>query len=485
MAAALEAAAIDNMLLYVGFAVAANRVSIAADGLESFDAILSLTETDVSSLSKGFADRRMADGRITFGLRRTNLLKAVIHWAQDFRRISREVTLDGIADADEFKAAIEIAAQRAKIRKHNADESDAVSKAADPGKLKRQKEWTAWSRGLKNYLSTILGQNGVPLSYIIRENEQPDYALEAENDYDFEELSVNCAPMTGLVFKTDARKVHQLIHGFVQGETSETWIKASERRNNGRLDYLALLAHYGGEGNKAVRIKEAENLRKTLIYKNERVMSFEKFLTSMEYMFTGFHDNGETQTDSQKIRLLFDKIQCTDLQQTKSALEVSEGLDIAGNSVTYNFIANQLSAKAATLPDYVARNASGVGREDLGPAPESGVKGPDGKVHTGYFSNWHDLSEADQRTVTDERKRLGQSSTKKKTGRRASALKAKKKKLNVLTRKVAAMNVKFKNLKKRSAASDDDEDDEEGPQDNAGDQFGGRKGKGKAKSNKK
>jgi hypothetical protein len=75
-------------------------------------------------------------------VRRTNLLKAVIHWAQDFRPIIREVTLDGI-DADEFKVAIEIAGQRAKIRKHNADESDTVSKAADPGKLKRQKEWTA------------------------------------------------------------------------------------------------------------------------------------------------------------------------------------------------------------------------------------------------------------------------------------------------------------------------------------------------------
>jgi hypothetical protein len=39
-----------------------------------------------------------------------------------------------------------------------------------------------------------------------QENEQPDYALEAENDYDFEELlSVNCAHLTGLlVYKTDA-----------------------------------------------------------------------------------------------------------------------------------------------------------------------------------------------------------------------------------------------------------------------------------------
>ena len=100
-----------------------------------------------------------------------------------------------------------------------------------------------------------------------------------------------------------------MIHGFVLNKTAETWIKPREKRHNGRLDYQALLAHYGGEGNKQVRIKEAENLRKTLIYKNERVMSFEKFLTNMQSMFTGFDDSGETLTNGQKIRLLFGKVQ--------------------------------------------------------------------------------------------------------------------------------------------------------------------------------
>jgi hypothetical protein len=87
--------------------------------------------------------------------------------------------------------------------------------------------------------------------------------------------------------------VHQLIHGFVQGETAETWIKATKKKQNGRLDYLALQAHYGGKGNKLIRIKEAEVLRNNLTYKSERTMSFEKFLTSMQSMFTGFNDNDE------------------------------------------------------------------------------------------------------------------------------------------------------------------------------------------------
>jgi hypothetical protein len=86
-------------------------------------------------------------------------------------------TSDDIADQAEFREALETARLRAQTRRHNAEESDSLSKAADPGKLKRQKEWTTWSRALKNCLSTILGQNGVPLSCVIGEEEAPSYEL--------------------------------------------------------------------------------------------------------------------------------------------------------------------------------------------------------------------------------------------------------------------------------------------------------------------
>jgi hypothetical protein len=97
---------IDTILRYSGFFVANNRISIARDGFESFEDIMSLSEKDVSSLAKGFAERTVASGKIVFGLRQTNLLRATVHWAQDFRRISRGPTLDGIRAMPDFKAAI-------------------------------------------------------------------------------------------------------------------------------------------------------------------------------------------------------------------------------------------------------------------------------------------------------------------------------------------------------------------------------------------
>jgi hypothetical protein len=148
----------------------------------------------------------------------------------------------------DFKAAIETAKQRAQIRKHNAEESDSLSTVSDPGNLKRQKDWLVWSLSLTNYLLTILGQEGVPLSYFIRENDEPDYKEEDEEDFDFEQLSIKCALLVGVFNKTDARKVHQLIYGFLQGETAKTWIKPTEKRQNGQVAFKAIQAHYGGKG---------------------------------------------------------------------------------------------------------------------------------------------------------------------------------------------------------------------------------------------
>jgi hypothetical protein len=80
---------INTILTYCGFDTNATRENIVVDGFESFQDIMSLTEKDVSDLAKGFVERTAAAGSIIFGLRRTNLLKATIHWVQDFRRISR------------------------------------------------------------------------------------------------------------------------------------------------------------------------------------------------------------------------------------------------------------------------------------------------------------------------------------------------------------------------------------------------------------
>ena len=140
-------------------------------------------------------------------------------------------------------------------------------------------------------------------------------------------MYINCVPLTVLTYKTDDRKVHQIIHGFLQGETAETWINTKESKKDDQLEYLSLLDNYGGKFNKAVRIKEAEVLRTLLIYKNDRAMSFDKFLTNMQTTFTGFSENGEILNDSQKIRLLLQMVQNPILTQMKASLQVSYDLD--------------------------------------------------------------------------------------------------------------------------------------------------------------
>ncbi len=53
---------------------------------------------------------------------------------------------------------------------------------------------------------------------------------------------------------------------------------------------------------------------------------------------------------------------CTALTQVKNALKVSYDLDTGGQDVTFDFIANSMSAEAASLPEHVPnRQASGVG----------------------------------------------------------------------------------------------------------------------------
>ena len=89
-----------------------------------------------------------------------------------------------------------MSAQRALLRKNDSDQVDTISKAADPGKFKDKKKWPDWEPALVNYLSTIRGVKGIPLSYVVRANQDPDQDPDHETDFegDFVASSIACAP---------------------------------------------------------------------------------------------------------------------------------------------------------------------------------------------------------------------------------------------------------------------------------------------------
>ena len=124
-------------LQYIGFDTQAVRPQLRAEGLTHFVDLQSLKERDIQDIAESFAKRTDNDGRYLFGIRRTRLLIGLIHWVQDFARINKNPIINQyIGEADDFCTALHVASDRADVRKLELDQSDTVSKAADPGKFK-------------------------------------------------------------------------------------------------------------------------------------------------------------------------------------------------------------------------------------------------------------------------------------------------------------------------------------------------------------
>jgi hypothetical protein len=469
----------DQALIWIGFDNEATRNRIQQEGFESFDDLKSMKEKDVRDFAESYGRRTAADGRFLFGVRRIRYLIGMVHWVQDFVRIGGTASLDEFdGDGVAFCTALETAFNRADVRKIEKDQSDTVSKAADPGKFKDEKKWPEWEPAFVNYLSTIPGVNGIPLSYVVREAEFP---IEGADYGSFNERAIACAPLSGDVFQADARKVHQLIKSFLQTESAEQWIKPFARRQSGREDMDALRKHYSGEGNTSRRIATAERIRDTLHYKNERALSFSAFLDKLQKMFNIFEEENEEISEQAKVRMLLKKVEHPQLQDAVGALRVRASME----GLTFTACANHLSAQVSELPDTQSSRKIAAASSDRTKEPKrirgggpgsskesskrKGIYMPDGSVWTGYYSDWSQMSNDDKQTVLDTRKK---NKGKPPKGRKVSEVGTK---LNDIKSQMAELKRTIASLSKNKGSSE--EGSESDAPDNAGDSFGGRQNK--------
>jgi hypothetical protein len=233
----------------VGFHNPAERLRIIEAGLTDYEDFRYLVDKDIRNMAEEFAKRSAAQGCITFGLGRIKELTGLMHWVQDCFR-----TDDDPNDMIFNEEALAEAQSRALIRKSDIDLVDTNTKVADPDKFRDERKWPEWNKAFTNYLSVIPGVSGIPLSYVVRDNEEPD---EDEMYLSFNERMIAHAPHTGQYYEADSRCVHNLLTGFLHGEPTETWIRSLSHFQDGRCDMLALRRHYAGEGNSTRRIADA------------------------------------------------------------------------------------------------------------------------------------------------------------------------------------------------------------------------------------
>ena len=194
MAAATAFAEVDQCLQWIGFTNIQHHNSIIAEGgFNSLNDFFDVTETDIRDMAESFSKRSPAANHINFGMRRIKWLIAIkMHWCQDHQPCSEEPDIADFANADTFKEVLQVSAQRSLLRKNDSDQVDTISKPADPGKFKDEKKWPDREPAFVNYLSTIPGVKGIPLSYVVLTNEDPDHETNFEGE--FVAHSIACAP---------------------------------------------------------------------------------------------------------------------------------------------------------------------------------------------------------------------------------------------------------------------------------------------------
>ena len=91
---------------------------------------------------------------------------------------------------------------KACIQRQHLDDSDTKAKEASPGPLKSEKEWVDLESKFINDCSTIVGVNGMPLRYVIKENYNPP--VDSSSMYVSSiEKKIYHAPLTGTFYDAD------------------------------------------------------------------------------------------------------------------------------------------------------------------------------------------------------------------------------------------------------------------------------------------
>ena len=203
----------------------------------------------------------------------------------------------------------------------------------------------------------------------------------------------------------------------------------------------ALRRHYAGEGNSTHRIADAKRIQSTLHYKSERALPFNKFLDSLQKMFTIFEEENEPLSERAKVDELLSKVQNTSL--TAAIAQLRFQLNTEG--VTFTVAANNLNAAVSQTPDYQVtrkigatttgdkhtggrgngrfynRGGRGGGGRFGGRGGSRGrgtpYKGKGGLKSTAYYSpaEWEKLSFEDRDKIRKERDKKGEQGGSKRT----------------------------------------------------------------------
>ena len=165
--------------------------------MNNFARCLKVTKDNIMDTFKSLEKR--IENNITVEPYVKNAVLAFHHWVKTcfWLNINPEMVPFPVNDANAILK---------KSEAHNrflADASDNKT-ACKPNAFTKDDKFDEWAKTFEDYLSLIPGATGLPLSYVIRDTEQPQMLLDATDKANF----ISMASLTGKTFEDDSEKVH-------------------------------------------------------------------------------------------------------------------------------------------------------------------------------------------------------------------------------------------------------------------------------------
>ena len=164
-----------------------------------------------------------------------------------------------------------------------------------------------WDRKVTETLSLVYGRNYCPIAYVIRPDKPDGWDPVADAVNDYERLMYQL-PLAGIAYEQDNETVFLFIQLAVVHTQAETWIYDHVPGRDGRGAMRALRNHYEGEAELDVQASKAQQVLDTLVYTNEKTMTFEAMITKLNKAYNALKRQGQEFTEKSKVEQLAKRI---------------------------------------------------------------------------------------------------------------------------------------------------------------------------------
>ena len=251
-----------------------------------------------------------------------------------------------------------------------------------------------WRKQAENYLGSIFNTSGIPLAYVIRDE---DHTPSQEKIYSIQnQKSIECTGHLGTGFISDNERVWTILQDAILGSTGEAFIRHCNKSKDGRKAWKALNAHYLGAGPISTQKQAAYATIDGAKYTGESArFTFETYVSTLQNAYETLAEFDEAVPEAKKVSDFLKGIHVTNTYVSAAVANVETSADMRANFTSAsNYLANTVANHKKTL------NRRTVSEFKKGPAKkQGGPKKP--KVENRDYSkaDWDKLTRDEQDKV--------------------------------------------------------------------------------------